>query len=321
MVRPDCMGAFLKTILIMLLMVSFYGCRKEVPPSVPYFNIKFVAAGGMICYATISGDGGASIIERGFQWKTEEEDDFQHSKKAFDDGTNSFETIIGGLSPSTNFHLRAYATNSEGTGYSEEEAITTLRKGTFTDDRDGKTYPWVEMGNQIWMAENLSYIPYVSSDTDDYGIFVYNYKGTSVIEAKNRTEFNTYGCLYSFEVSLNVCPDGWHLPSQEEWDELDIYLGKTNQSNLLIDTRWGAPYANNLTLFSALPAGYHLHQDCLNTCLNFQDLGKEANFWSSSMTFSNLNALAPGLNLYHKEIIFTTYTKEYGLSVRCVKDN
>jgi uncharacterized protein (TIGR02145 family) len=311
----------LKTILILFLIVSLSECKKEVPPTIPFINIKLVTAGGMICYGTISSDGGTRVIERGYQWKSEEEEYFQHSKKGFDDGTNSFETIIGGLSPNTNFYVRAYATNSEGTGYSEEVAITTLCNGTFTDDRDGKTYPWVEMGNQIWMAENLSYIPYVSSHTDDDGIFVYNYKGTSVIEAKSTTEFNTYGCLYSFEVSLNVCPDGWHLPSQEEWDELDIYLGNTNQSNLLRDTRWGDRYANNLTLFSALPAGYHLHQDCLYTCLNFQDLGTGTLFWSSSLTFDNLNALALGLDTYHKKIIYTTYTKEYGLSVRCIKDN
>lgn len=315
------MGAFLKTVLIILLIVTFSECKKEGPPTVPFLNIKFVTAGGMICYGAISNDGGSSIIERGFKWKTEQEANYQNNKVAFDNGTNSFETRITGLSPNTTYYVKAYATNTEGTGFSEEKVITTSRNGTFTDNRDGKTYKWVEIGSQIWMAENLSYIPFVSSFLDDYEIFVYNYKGSSVDEAIITAEFKTYGCLYSLDISLNVCPDGWHLPSQEEWDELEIFLGKTNQGNLLRDTGWGDRYANNLTLFSALPAGYHFHEYNPYTNLNtyFWHLGNSTFFWSSSIWFDN--ALAPGLDSYHKEIIYTTYSKEYGLSVRCIRDN
>jgi uncharacterized protein (TIGR02145 family) len=315
------MRAFLKTVLIILPIISFSECKKEVPPTVPFLNIKLVTAGGMICYGTISNDGGASIIERGFKWKTEKENDYQNSKKVLDNGTNSFETVITGLSPNTTYYVKAYAANIEGKGYSEEKVITTLRNGTFTDNRDWRTYKWVEMGNQIWMAENLSYIPFVSSFLDDYGIFVYNYIGSSVDEAIKTAEFDTYGCLYSLDISLDVCPDGWHLPSQEEWDELGIFLGKTNQANLLRDTGWGDRYANNLTLFSAQPAGYHFHEYNPYTNLDtyFWYLGNSTFFWSSSIRFDN--ALAPGLDSYHKEIIYTTYSKEYGLSVRCIKDN
>lgn len=304
-----------------MLIVSLSECERGVPPTVPFINIKFVTAGGMICYGTISSDGGTSISERGFMWKTEEEDDFQHSKKAFDDGTNSFETIIGGLSSNTTYYVKAYATNSEGTGYSEEKAITTLRSGTFTDNRDGATYQWVEMGNQIWMAENLSYIPYVSSYLDDHGIFVYNYKGSSVWEAKGTVEFNTYGCLYSGDVSVNACPDGWHLPSREEWDELNVYLGNTSQSNLLRDTRWGDRYANNLTLFSAMPAGYHYREylSYSNSYTYFGGLGNQTYFWASEIAYDEI--LVAGLNSYYEGIIFGTCTNKYGLSVRCIKDN
>lgn len=114
--------------------------------------------------------------------------------------------------------------------------------GTFTDPRDGNTYKQVQIGTQIWMAENLKYLPSVNnssyySNTSPY-YYVYDYEGYNVNEAKSTFNYNTFGVLYNWPAAMNghtsshaipsgvqgVCPSGWHLPSKGEWENLIRYL-------------------------------------------------------------------------------------------------
>lgn len=93
--------------------------------------------------------------------------------------------------------------------------------GTFVDSRDNHEYKWVHIGNQIWMAQNLAYAPTVCAPTADCGIYIYDYQGSGAYSEN----LIVYGCLYNWETAQQVCPDGWHLPSDEEWMELEQYLG------------------------------------------------------------------------------------------------
>jgi len=83
-----------------------------------------------------------------------------------------------------------------------------MEKGTFTDPRDGKTYKTVKIGKQTWLAENLNY---------------------SVMAAKyyknDPANGQKYGQLYNWETARRVCPPGWHLPSNAEWQELVNFAG------------------------------------------------------------------------------------------------
>ena len=99
----------------------------------------------------------------------------------------------------------------------------------FTDARDGTHYDAVKIGNQVWMAENLKYLPSVvgpatGSETAAY-YYVYDYDGTDVMAAKATANYTTYGVLYNWPAAMNACPTGWHLPSDAEWTELTDYLG------------------------------------------------------------------------------------------------
>ncbi len=118
-------------------------------------------------------------------------------------------------------------------------------ESVFTDPRDGQTYRWVEIGDQVWMAENLRYLPSiiepgVSESCMDpfYRRYTYNYFGNDVDEAKALNNFKNYGVLYNWPAAMNgvsssslnpsgvqgACPPGWHVPSDAEWTQLVDYL-------------------------------------------------------------------------------------------------
>ncbi|MCL2100495.1 MAG: hypothetical protein FWH22_02140 [Fibromonadales bacterium] len=76
------------------------------------------------------------------------------------------------------------------------------------DSRDGKTYKIIDIGDEIWMAENLNY--YIE------GSVCYNFY---------KENCEKYGRLYKWEMAKEACPAGWHLPSDEEWTELENFVG------------------------------------------------------------------------------------------------
>ena len=175
--------------------------------------------------------------------------------------------------------------------------------GTFTDVRDGKTYKTVQIGKQIWMAENLSYNP---------GNGSWAYENKSSNEA-------IYGRLYNWETAKTVCPSGWHLPSDSEWTQLTDYLGgKDIAGGKLKETgkiHWLSPNtgATNETGFTALPGGFHLLDD------TFDYIGFTGSWWSATES-STYNAWSLGIFYYFSYVYRIDLSKELGYSVRCVRD-
>jgi uncharacterized protein (TIGR02145 family) len=94
-------------------------------------------------------------------------------------------------------------------GSCEKDINSNGDSGIFKDNRDDTEYNWIRFGDQIWMAENLIFVP-------DDGSYIIN-NDTSLVDI--------YGLLYDWETACEVCPDGWHLPSDDEWKELEIFLG------------------------------------------------------------------------------------------------
>jgi uncharacterized protein (TIGR02145 family) len=99
----------------------------------------------------------------------------------------------------------------------------------FTDERDGNTYQSVLIGNQTWMIENLRYLPGVHSPQqesfDEPRYYVYLYYGNDVGAANESEYYKKHGVAYNFQGALNACPDGWHLPTDKEWNDLQVFLG------------------------------------------------------------------------------------------------
>ena len=128
--------------------------------------------------------------------------------------------------------------------------IVSLGNG-ITDERDGNTYCTVQIGDQVWMAENLRYLPNVNSISsmsenyynrwdDTVRCFVYGYDGTDVEEAKMTDNYTKYGVLYNISNVLwgmgdyyigdslvrvdTLCPAGWHIPTDSEWTKMEVFL-------------------------------------------------------------------------------------------------
>jgi uncharacterized protein (TIGR02145 family) len=200
--------------------------------------------------------------------------------------------------------------------------------GTFTDKRDGHQYKWVKIGEQIWMAENLAYVPYVCAPDSQCGIWVYDYNGTGSFYEN----YSTYGCLYDWESAMKVCPEGWRLPSDEDWMELERFLRmdikeldrtgiirgeNVNAGGKLkeIDKKhWNEPNrgATNEVGFTALPGGYR------STNGKYGFLKYNAYFWTSSS--KDNNATYRMITSYGISIDRDNKSKNFGLSVRCIKN-
>jgi uncharacterized protein (TIGR02145 family) len=144
--------------------------------------------------------------------------------------TVSVSAVITGLNLGTTYYFRISAENCGGETNSGYKAFTTSNEDEFTDKRDSKVYVRVKIGNQIWMEDNLAYLPLVSnpsainSDANPY-YYVYGYTGTSVTAAKATTNYINYGVLYNWYAARTGCPTGWHLPTDDEWKTLEQYIG------------------------------------------------------------------------------------------------
>lgn len=206
--------------------------------------------------------------------------------------------------------------------------------GSFTDERDGNTYKIVTIGSQVWMAENLKYLPGVFKFSDGSSTaaryYVYGFDGTNVSQAKATSNYKTYGVLYNWPAAMasfassnsipsgvkGICPEGWHLPSDAEWTKLTDYLGgigvaggKMKESGT---AHWISPNTDgtNESGFSALPGGYRWN--------TFDYLGYSGLFWSSTLTsgyayYRNLGYGNGGVAINGQSLYF-------GMSVRCIKD-
>jgi uncharacterized protein (TIGR02145 family) len=195
--------------------------------------------------------------------------------------------------------------------------------GTYTDARDGKVYKWVRIGNQVWMAENLAYLPAVSKSSprsyNEPCYYVYGYKDTSINTAKTTANYGTYGVLYNWSAAIQSCPSGWHLPSDAEWTELTDYLGGgAIAGSKLKETgneHWKSLYknANNYSGFTALPGG------CRDFGGSVKYKGKWGYWWSNTEVGASYAWIR---SICNYAAIYRDYVNELsGLSVRCVKDN
>ncbi|MDD4032736.1 MAG: FISUMP domain-containing protein [Bacteroidales bacterium] len=278
-------------------------------------------------------DGGTAVTARGVCWSTSENPTTSNSKTTDGTGLGAYTSNLTGLSPNTTYYVRTYATNSEGTAYGEQKSFRTY--DTFTDSRDGHVYYSVTIGSQVWMAENLAYLPAVippssGSYVEPY-YYVYGYESANVSAAKATTNYNTYGVLYNWPAAMTACPEGWHLPSDAEWKQLEMYLGMTqeqaddtswrggtnNEAGKMREAgtaHWDSPNedSTNESGFTALPGGYRNPS-------GFYMIGSRGRWWGSTENGTD-SACSRSLDMGRNDVSRGFEDKDNGLSVRCVRD-
>jgi uncharacterized protein (TIGR02145 family) len=311
-------------------------CRKDPtpdtiqPPVVVTANIYFVKQGSAFSGGDVTSDGGEAVKERGVCWSTMQNPATDDSKTINGIGTGIFTSEITGLTASTGYYLRAYATNSIATGYGNELFFKTYT-GT-VNDIEGNIYNTITIGAREWMAENLKTTRY----NDNTAIpLVADFYAWAELSSSGYCWYNNdavafgtdYGVLYNWYTldaasngGKNVCPAGWHVPSDAEWTELSYHMGGDSiAGGKMKETgtaHWQSPNtrATNESGFRALPGGGRYYDGF------FSSLGKIGGWWSSTEL---LATTARGRFLYYDlSLVYRgSGSKNDGFSVRCVRNN
>jgi len=195
-------------------------------------------------------------------------------------------------------------------GCSDNGGSNTESNGTGKLSYQGKTYKTVKIGRQIWMAENLNY--------DVNGSKCYDNKPANC---------DKYGRLYNWVTAKNVCPDGWHLPNNADWDKLCHYVDSTNgTAETPYESQTAGKYLKSKNDwnaggngednhgFNALPGGSG------NSSARFNGLGSYGSWWSASENGDDY--------AYHRLMYYNYDTVNFDhddkqillFSVRCVQD-
>ena len=195
------------------------------------------------------------------------------------------------------------------------------------NDTDGNVYgKTVTIGTQTWMAENLKTTKYSNGDT--IGTTTLDISGESAPKyqwAYNGDEkmVDIYGRLYTWYAvtdSRNVCPEGWHVPTDDDWTTLITFLGGEDLAGGKLKdagtTHWLTPNADatNETNFTALPGGYRY------ITATFTYLGNRGFWWSSTEHSAPLGYFLTMSSLFGFVSRDGT-NKQYGFSVRCIRNN
>ena len=204
--------------------------------------------------------------------------------------------------------MRAYATNSSGTGYGGAYQITTFAATPNVTDIDGNVYHTITIGTQTWMVENLkttkyndgTAIPLVTNNTTWGALSTPAYCWYNNDAA---TYKNTYGALYNwYAVNIaKLAPTGWHMPTQTEWQTLEGVIGNDSTKN-------------NSSGFSATLGGARYDDG------TFSLVGVAGYWWSSTEHFTGsawMGSMGYSTNFLD---MFFFYSKQYGFSVRCLRD-
>ncbi|MBO7492615.1 MAG: hypothetical protein J6T87_00545 [Bacteroidales bacterium] len=283
-------------------------------------NIDFYSA---TCSGEVLNNGVPAISERGFCWSTSHNptiaDNHCIDSTLTGTGFGTFSVQLTGLATGFHYYVRAYATNSSGTAYGNEvEFSTAYTCGNPVTDIQGNVYNTMQIGQQCWMAENLRTTAYAPNLTNAPSLShptSFNYTACFMnayyyYPNNDTANVSTYGLLYNWLAAMGgasssnstpsgvqgICPEGWHLPSQNEFNTL---IQQSGSSSFLGTILPGEYFAGN------------------NGHLGF---GTWAYFWTSTST-DNVYGDACGVSCNGSNPTLSPYEEQgHGFSVRCLRD-
>ncbi len=297
-----------------------------LPPTVITAEIADSTENSAIGGGEVTDDGGAGVTARGVVWSTSENPtlDDNDGFTTDDAGTGEFTSELTGLDRETTYYVRAYATNSGGTGYGEQVQFTTLY-GTVTD-ADDNVYLVVRIGDQEWMAENLRTTKYndgtaITNITGDSQWRDNRTTGAYCWYDNDESNGEIYGAIYNWLAveTGKLCPTGWRVASDEDWTELTEFLGGLDVAGGKLKEvgteHWNDPNegATDEYGFRALPGG---NRDILNGSFTLKGI---IGFWYTST--------ADGANIWYRAmsngstgVTRARAASDYGFYVRCIKE-
>ncbi len=304
-----------------------------------------VAYNSAVGGGNITNDGGYAITARGVCWSKVQNPTIGDDHTIDGSGIGTFTSQMKCLDEQSTYYVRSYATNIERTVYGDQRSFTTgpcpiafnpdLTYGTVTDI-DGNCYKTIQIGDQTWMAENLKTTRYndgsiIPNLTDAYQWVVITNEAYCWYLNDQNTYMNTYGALYNWYAVNNgsLCPEGWHVSSNEEWSVLLEYLGGADiAGGKLMETginHWESTLSEitNETGFTALPGGY-ITGEPHSPYGPHADFGYESIFgyWWTSTGYSLSTAFSRSIIAAYTSIrTHSDLGLRWGFSVRCVKDN
>ncbi|WP_275976867.1 FISUMP domain-containing protein, partial [Fibrobacter sp. HC4] len=220
-------------------------------------------------------------------------------------------------------------------GYLVNGSVTpSVVEGSMTDSRDGQTYKTVTIGTQTWMAENLNYAYVKHTAEEDSSSFCYDnnpdncakygrlYLWSAAMDSAAVFSTAGKGCGYGKTCSPSgtvrgVCPEGWHLPNDDEWNTLWTAVGGTSTAVLKLKSTsgWsGGGDGSDSFGFAVLPAGRRYNSG------SFYDEGYDANFWSST-EYDSYYAYGWFFNYNYGSVLRDNSNEGFGFSVRCLRDS
>ena len=262
-------------------------------------------------------NGGATTVAFEYGLTTEYGNTINATQSPLADGTNAIAVSadLSGLTHNTTYHYRVKASNAIETTFGEDQTFTAtaFEMGTVTDI-DGNVYQTIKIGNQWWMMENLKVTKYRNGDEipniTDNGAWAALSTGGRCAYNNDENNAVTYGYFYNWYAATdarNIAPEGWHVPSKEEFQELLDAVGTDGYQ------RYDALIDGGSSGFGALGGGYRDGNG------NFNDIGYFAYFWSSApYSSSSAGLVLLGSGLRYAYLSYHDFTR--GFSVRCVRD-
>ncbi|WP_072827716.1 FISUMP domain-containing protein [Fibrobacter sp. UWB12] len=187
--------------------------------------------------------------------------------------------------------------------------------GEFLDKRDDQVYRTIVISNHVWTAQNMNYKIETEEGSEE----------TNWCYANNPEHCQKFGRLYTWEAAKKVCPEGWHLPTVDEWAELlkdhscsiepyqdTVLIFNCSGGELKAAETWGK-VNKDPNGFSVVAAGIHYTD-------GFHSYNEYALFWTST-EFEDPSFYAASFNESDGATLWPHNKNEYGLSIRCVKGN
>lgn len=339
----------MKLVLVGLAIFLIASCKKEVlnnNATISTLEVKDILTSTAKCGGIINSDGKLTVLSRGACWSEKQFptlDNFYTSYTSDSIGFGTFISILSNLNAGKTYYIRAYFTNDNDTIYGNQIEFSTpdyiqfnndLEYGTVTDI-DGNLYKTIQIGDLVWMAENIRTTHFQNGDpiahvTDiakwDVGVLEMK---TAAYTYYNNDENNKFvhGAQYNWFAasdSRNIAPTGWHVATAEDWQKLmrfvdswtNGYETKDNSTLVLRETKtahwygdgFGGYVSTNSTGFTSIASGRNQ--------FGFTNLGYDVTYWTST------DSPAP-LYVYLLDNHISLSCAQYlciGGSIRCVKD-